>query len=102
MSTIVFKKLTPDQAGELFPGSIDDDILEIWTYNATEADYFQLGAYEGKLYGCTYEISWNGWSVWDPKEARWRDLDDADNDLFNRLERYGEYEDEESSFQFIV
>src|SRR5579862_72236 len=93
--TVTFKKVGLKKAEKLFPGSVDQDTKELYASNRQEAGYFKLGILDGKLYGCTYEIAWCGWSVWDPKENRWRDLDDADNDLFCKLCMYGKWEDED-------
>jgi len=79
----VMQQLTLRQAQKQFPGSVDDEVRDINKTNRLEKNYFRLVTYQGKLYSCTYEIAWMGWSVWNGKE--WQDLDHADGALFERF-----------------
>lgn len=76
------QQLTLAQAGNQFPGCLTDELLEVDATNQLEAGYHKLATYNGKLYSCTYEIGWLGWSVW--QDGEWQDLDHADGDLFGR------------------
>lgn len=91
--TIMLQQLTLAQAAAQFPGCDDEDAKELLAQPPIpgEPEYLRFFLYEGRLLSCTYEISYLGWSEW--KDGYWRDLDDADNDLFCRFE--------EADFEFL-
>jgi|SRR5581483_3897869 len=81
---ITLKRLTPDQAARLFPGCLTDDVMESEEQNKVEEGYHTLSlSPDGtRLLSSCYEISFISWAVWDPGIQDWRNLEDADWDLY--------------------
>ena len=88
--TVSLQLLTPVQAAAQFPGSDTEDCKEMLAQPPIpgEPDYLRFVTYEGRLLSCTYEISYLGWTEWDPRPGfrGWRDLDDSDFELSQHLE----------------